>query len=69
MTEKATIQPQMTLEQFCRALAAHCMLTAHADRLHEVMAPEIAEQTAQFILRFALGERLDRPTMRLDAPD
>jgi hypothetical protein len=33
------------------------------------MAPEIAEQTAQFILRFALGERLDRPTMRLDAPD
>jgi hypothetical protein len=58
-----------TLEQFCRALAAHCLLNAHADRLHEPLAPEIAEQTAQFIYRFALGERLERPTMLLDEPD
>ena len=57
-----------TLEQLCRALAAHCLLSAHADRLHEFTAPEVAEQTAQFIYRFARGEPLERPTMKLDAP-
>jgi hypothetical protein len=58
-----------TLEQLCRALAAHCLLTAHPERLHEFTAPEVAEQTAQFIFRFAQGEPLERPTMRNDAPD
>lgn len=50
-----------TLEQLCRALAAHCLLSAHPDRLHEFFAPETAEQTAQFIYRFAIGEGLSRP--------
>lgn len=50
-----------TLEQLCRALAAHCLLSAHPNMLHEFLAPETAENTAQFILRFALGEPLNRP--------
>jgi hypothetical protein len=53
-----------TLEQLCRALAVHCLLSAHPDLLHEFLAPETAERTAQFILRFALGEALERPTLR-----
>jgi hypothetical protein len=55
------------LEQWCRALAAHAMLTAHNDHLHSVMAPEMIEDVAQFILRFALGESLARPTLRAEA--
>jgi hypothetical protein len=55
-----------TLEQLCRALAAHCLLTAHPGRLHEFLAPETAEQTAQYILRFALGEPLQRPPLKED---
>jgi hypothetical protein len=58
-----------TLEQLCRALAAHCLLSAHPDRLHEFLAPEIAEQTAQFIHRFALGEPLERPKRSLEKND
>jgi hypothetical protein len=52
-----------TLEQLCRALAAHCLLTAHQNSLHEFLAPEIAERTAAFILGFALGEPIKRPTL------
>jgi hypothetical protein len=55
-----------TLEQLCRALAAHCLLTAHPGLLHEFLAPETAERTAQFILRFALGEPLRRPLLDED---
>jgi hypothetical protein len=55
-----------TLEQLCRALAAHCLLTAHPGLLHEFLAPETAERTAQFILRFALGEPLERPKPKDD---
>jgi hypothetical protein len=54
------------LEQWCRALAAHAMLTAHNDHLHSVMAPEMIEGVAQFILRFALGEPLARPNLRAE---
>lgn len=55
-----------TLEQLCRALAAHCLLTAHPRLLHEFFAPETAEKTAQFILRFAQGEPLERPSPKQD---
>ena len=58
--------PAFTLDQLCRALAAHVLLSAHPDLLHSVMAPETAEQTAQFIYRFALGEPLERPKMRVE---
>lgn len=51
----------LSLERLCRALAAHCLLTAHPNLLHQFLAPETAEQTAQFILRFANGEPLQRP--------
>jgi hypothetical protein len=34
--------------------------------LHEFLAPETAEQTAKFILRFALGEPVDRPKPKAD---
>jgi hypothetical protein len=57
-----------TLEQWCRALAAHAMITAHNDHLHSFMAPEMIEGVAQFILRFALGEPVERPRLRAD-PD
>jgi hypothetical protein len=56
-----------TLEQFCRALAAHCLISSHPGKLHEFFAPETAEQTADFILRFACGEPLERPKPR--SPD
>jgi len=59
--EQIPITPGVTLEQFCRALAAHLLLAAHPDLLHSVMAPETAERTAEFIHRFALGEELERP--------
>jgi len=52
---------QMTLEQFCRALAAHLLLGSRPELLHSVMAPETAEQTAQFIYCFALGDQVPRP--------
>jgi hypothetical protein len=55
-------QKPFTLEQLCRALAAHCLLSSHPGLLHEFLAPETAESTAQFILRFALGEDLERPS-------
>jgi hypothetical protein len=58
--------PSFTLEQLCRALAAHCLLTAHPGLLYEFLAPETAEQTAQFILQFALGEPLQRPPIKGD---
>jgi hypothetical protein len=54
------------LEQWCRALAAHAMLTAHNDHLYSVMAPEMIEGVAQFILQFALGEPLARPNLRAE---
>ncbi len=59
-------QPGITLEQFCRALAAHLLLAAHPDLLHSIMAPETAERTAEFIHRFALGEELERPVPKSD---
>jgi hypothetical protein len=59
--ENSSLQSAMTLEQFCRALAAHLLLASHPDLLHSVMAPETAEQTAQFIYCFALGEQVPRP--------
>ena len=55
-----------TLEQLCRALAAHCLLTAHPNLLHDFLAPETAERTAQFIQRFAQGEPLERPRLKED---
>lgn len=51
----------ITLEQLSRALAAHALLTAHPHLMHEFMAPETAEKTANFIHAFALGERVNRP--------
>jgi hypothetical protein len=56
--------PPITLEQLCRALAAHVLMVAHPHMLHEALAPETAERTAEFIHRFALGEPLERPTLR-----
>jgi hypothetical protein len=61
-SDKNPILHGITLEQFCRALAAHLLLASHPDLLHSVMAPETAEQTARFILRFANGEELERPS-------
>jgi hypothetical protein len=61
IADQNPILPGITLEQFCRALAAHLLLASHPDLLHSVMAPETAEQTAQAILRFASGEDLERP--------
>ena len=55
-------EPPITLEQFCRALAAHLLMASHPSLLHSVMAPETAEQTADWIHRFALGEGLSRPS-------
>ena len=51
----------VTLEQFCRALAAHLLMSSHPNLLHSALAPETAEKTAQFIYRFALGEEVTRP--------
>lgn len=56
-----TTEPPITLEQFCRALAAHLLMASHPGLLHSVMAPETAKQTADWIHRFALGEELSRP--------
>jgi hypothetical protein len=56
----------ITLEQWCRALAAHAMLTAHNNHLHGAMAPELIEGVASFILRFAKGEPIERPTLRAE---
>jgi hypothetical protein len=56
----------ITMEQFCRALAAHLLLASHPNLLHSVMAPETAEQTADFIHRFACGEFLDWPRAGID---
>jgi hypothetical protein len=50
-----------TLEQLCRALAAHCLLTNHMDWLNGFFAPETAEATAEVILQFARGESMSRP--------
>jgi hypothetical protein len=61
------VLPGVSLEQLCRALAAHVLMTAHADVLHSAMPPEVAEQTAQFIYRFALGEPLERPRLKAEA--
>jgi hypothetical protein len=55
-----------TLEQLRRALAAHCLLSSHPGALHEFLAPETAETTAQFILGFALGEPVKRPSPKDD---
>lgn len=52
----------ISLEQLCRALAIHAIITAHADELHSFRAPEIGEETAEIIREFALGEKLARPT-------
>jgi hypothetical protein len=57
-----------TLEQLCRALAAHCLLSAHPDALKGFLAPETAENTAQFILRFALGDNVERPKPTCEEP-
>jgi hypothetical protein len=59
----------LTLEQLCRALAAHSMVVAHNNHLHSVMAPEIIEGTAQFIWRFALGEPVSRPSLMAETED
>lgn len=56
-----TTKSEITLEQLCRALAAHCLLSSHNNSLHEFLAPETAEGAAQFILGFALGEPVKRP--------
>ncbi len=56
-----------TLEQFCRALAAHAIVTSHNNHLHSFMAPEMCEGVAKFIFTFALGEPADRP--QLEAED
>ena len=50
-----------TLEQLCRALAAHALLVSHHHALHDFLAPEIGEQSAKFIHDFALGEPIERP--------
>jgi len=55
------MNPDFTLEQFCRALAAHALLVGRGHDLHGFFAPELGEQTAQFILRFAKGEAVERP--------
>jgi hypothetical protein len=55
-----------TLEQFCRALAAHALVVAHPEKLHEFLAPELAESTASFIHRFAIGERINRKPPQSD---
>jgi hypothetical protein len=55
---------EITLEQLSRALAAHVMLTAHSEKLHDFMAPETAEKVAAFIHLFALGEPVNRPELR-----
>ena len=33
----------ITLEQLCRALAAHVLMSAHPHLLHDFMAPETAQ--------------------------
>ena len=58
---ESRLRPYFTLEQLCRALAVHALLTSHPTALYEFFAPETGEQTAQFIHQFALGEPVDRP--------
>jgi phosphoenolpyruvate carboxylase len=58
--------PPITLEQFCRALTAHAMLTAHPNELQKFTAPEITEQVAQIIIEFAQGQRIGRPIIEED---
>lgn len=53
-----------TLEQWCRALAAVVLLTSRESELHDFLAPENAERTADFIYRFALGESVARPRFK-----
>lgn len=61
-------EAQITLAQFCRALAAHAMITALPHELRKVTAPETSETIASIIHRFALGERIGRPTTDDDDP-
>ena len=55
-----TMMSSMTLQQFCRALAAHLLLGHHPELLEGFMAQDTAEKTADFIQRFALGETVSR---------
>jgi hypothetical protein len=53
--------PAITLEQFCRALAIHAMLVGNPATFRDPLAPEIGEQYASFVYRFANGEKIRRP--------
>ena len=66
MTDRDPAAAPITLEQWCRALAAHAVVTAHPDKLHEFTAPETIEWAARFIHRMALGEAFERPPPRED---
>ncbi|WP_417497041.1 hypothetical protein [Maricaulis sp.] len=50
----------LTLQELSRALAAHAVLTSNPSAGRDFFAPELFEQTASFIHRFALGETPDR---------
>lgn len=51
----------MTLDELARALAAHALLVAHPEKLHDFFAPEMVEDVAAFIVGVARGERVARP--------
>lgn len=53
--------PEISLEQLCRALAAHVMFSSYSEELHGPLAPERAEAVAKLIHGFALGEAMPRP--------
>jgi len=57
------IENELTLERFCRALAAHAMIVGHPGELRKFTAPEVTQTVADIITRFALGEDIGRPTM------
>ncbi len=59
----------MTLEQFCRAFAAHLLLGQRPEALQGFMGPETAEATADFIHRFALGEPVTRKPCETEEPN
>lgn len=65
MDDNTALQP-FTLQQLCRALAAHALLSTHPDLLQTFLAPETAEITAEIIYRFAMGEQMARPNLMGD---
>jgi hypothetical protein len=61
--------PNISLEELCRALAAHAVLIAKSDAMQGFFAPEYAQSVADFIYGFAKGEEVSRPKIYVSDDD